>query len=174
MNPPLPRFPRNRSGFTLVEVTLAIAVALIGIVGVLALLPQGMQSARSAVDSTISATLVQDIFSQLHIAPYNDIVICIETNTCANSVKLNLTQTQLPANPKMLFFDQTGAIVNTATVTSDTYYQMNLSYQPQQNLQQQNLSLSLVTATVIWPALSLHPANTNSYTTLVTWYTNPP
>ena len=160
---------RNRCGFTLVEVTLAIAVALIGIVGVLAILPQGMQSARSAADNTITATIVENLFSQLRAGSFNNIVICPDTNNCNSPVKIDLTQTQ---NAPALFFDQTGSIVNTNNSNNNNiYYRVNLTWQPQ-NLNQPQ-QLSEVTATVYWPAFSPHPANTNIYTTAIAWYDNP-
>lgn len=47
-------------GFSLVEVTLAIAVVAIGLVGIMALFPLGMDAVRQAADSTQMMALGQD------------------------------------------------------------------------------------------------------------------
>lgn len=47
-------------GFSLVEVTLAIAIVAIGIVGILALFPLGMDATRKAADDTQMMAIGQD------------------------------------------------------------------------------------------------------------------
>ena len=47
-------------GFSLVEVTLAVAVVAIGLLGVLALFPLGMDAVRQAADSTQMMAIGQD------------------------------------------------------------------------------------------------------------------
>lgn len=163
MSFPLPSSPRNRSGFTLVEVTLAIAVALIGILGVLALLPQGMQSARSAADNTISATIVQNIFNQLHTGDFASNVVCRDVDCVNTPLTLDLRQQQNGT----LYFDQSGLPTNGSS-SSPTYYEVTLNCQPQSG----NQNLSLVQAIVIWPGFAKIPPNTNIYTTAITWYDN--
>lgn len=55
------RIPRiSAYGFTLPEVTIAVAVCLVGLVGVLALLPNGLKSSRSAIDHTLAARIAED------------------------------------------------------------------------------------------------------------------
>lgn len=161
---------RNRSGFTLIEVTLAIAVALIGIVGVLAILPQGMQSARSAADNTITATVVENIFSQLRTGNFQQgggTVICTDP-TCSSYVQINLGK---DSPVETFYFDQAGVITNASRVAWNTYYQMTLTYT---NQAQQGLPLlSLVTATVVWPAQAQSPPNTNIFTTEIAQYDLP-
>jgi prepilin-type N-terminal cleavage/methylation domain-containing protein len=51
------------SAFTLVEVSLAIAVVAIGLVGVLALFPLGLRATRGAADDTQMAIIGQDYVS---------------------------------------------------------------------------------------------------------------
>lgn len=48
------------AGFSLVEVTLAIAVVAIGLVGILAVFPLGLNAARTAADTTQMASVAQD------------------------------------------------------------------------------------------------------------------
>ena len=54
------RTSRAPHGFSLVEVTLAIAIVAIGIVGILALFPLGMDAVRKAEDDTQMMTIGQD------------------------------------------------------------------------------------------------------------------
>jgi len=55
-----PRHHRSRqTGFTLVEILLALLVLSVGLLGVLALFPVGIDSARRAVESTRSATIAR-------------------------------------------------------------------------------------------------------------------
>jgi uncharacterized protein (TIGR02598 family) len=160
---------RNQSGFTLVEVTLAIAVALIGIVAVLGLLPQGMQSARSAVDNTITATIAEGIFSQLRAGSFSQEEICRDpacSSQPAPPLKLDLNNQLTIQNGATLNYDQTGTITN----VSASYYQAQLSSQPLGS------GLAEVQVQLVWPAFNLAnhaPPNTNIFSTLITWSDNP-
>ena len=53
------------AGFTLVEVTLSLAVVMIGLMAVLGMVANGLRSSRSAVDNTVPAMIAHDVFSQV-------------------------------------------------------------------------------------------------------------
>jgi prepilin-type N-terminal cleavage/methylation domain-containing protein len=54
-----------RHGFTLVEVTLAVAIAAVALMGMLAMLTSGLRMGRRSVDDTLVATLAQDVCANL-------------------------------------------------------------------------------------------------------------
>ena len=134
--------------FTLVEVALALAITSFGIVAVLGLLPGGLTAARNAADSTITATIVQDMFSTLRQQSFTNTLVW------GNSFTLN------PASSVSFYFDQAG---NSMT-NSANYYKITL--------QSLNASASQadVKATVVWPAQATAPMNTNIYTTTIANY----
>jgi uncharacterized protein (TIGR02598 family) len=59
------RSPKGTAGFTLVEVTIALAVVMIGLMAVLGMVANGLRSSRSAVDNCVPAMIANDVFSQV-------------------------------------------------------------------------------------------------------------
>ena len=59
----LQRAHRAVRGFSLVEVTLAVAIVTIGMVGILALFPLGMDATRKAADDTQMMAIGQDLIA---------------------------------------------------------------------------------------------------------------
>jgi uncharacterized protein (TIGR02598 family) len=157
---------RNHSiegdGFTLVEVMLALAIVSIGLITILGLLPTGLRSARDAADNTIAATVVQDVFSTLRTNPFtNEDLTALGFPASGGPLPGYNLQINYPAITA--FFDHEGF---TAATVADHYYQVNLTFTNQAPLG----ALSLVTATIVWPAHSKNPANTNVFTTGVAQY----
>lgn len=63
----------NRSrGFSLVEVTIAMAIASVALVTLMGLLPQGMETMREAGDKAIEARITQQILNELQLTPFDD------------------------------------------------------------------------------------------------------
>jgi len=63
----------NQNGFSLVEVTLAVAIVAIGLLGIMSLFPIGMDATRQAADYTQEGSIASDI-----IAYYQQ--LAIDTN----------------------------------------------------------------------------------------------
>lgn len=64
---------RRVSGFSLVEVSLAMAIASIALVTLLAMLPQGMDTMREAGDEAIEARIHQQILSELQMSSFDNL-----------------------------------------------------------------------------------------------------
>ncbi|MGD0650814.1 MAG: hypothetical protein ABSA97_06705 [Verrucomicrobiia bacterium] len=164
-----PTNDRATAAFSLIEVALAVAVIAIGLLAVIGLFPQGLQSARDAADNTLSATIVQNLFGQLRNGDFT-INICTDPSDlgypihCASPVPLNLS---IPNPTGILFyFDQEGLLTN-----GPAYYRVNLQWSQALS---GNSDLMFVRATVVWPAyLSSAPINTNIFITEVARYNNP-
>ncbi len=180
---PDPIAPRKQSAnaFSLIEVVLALAVSAIGLVAILGLLPQGLQASRDAADNTISATIVHDIFSTIRASPFTNIT---DLNSFGFAVYpgdsplsgqyTNLQTCTLlpppvgqPAQGAVAYFDQAGIATNSVNGQPCGYYKVTLNFQPETV---PPAAVSMVTATVVWPALSASPINTNVFVTKVAQY----
>ena len=64
----------SRSGYSLVEVTLALLVVAIGLTATFALFPEGLRATRAAVDDTEIAMFAEYVFTTLDLtALVNDL-----------------------------------------------------------------------------------------------------
>jgi uncharacterized protein (TIGR02598 family) len=67
-----PTWPR-RGAFSLIEVTLALAIAALGFITLLGLLPQGLDMARRSANLACEARIVQKLSGELQSASWEDI-----------------------------------------------------------------------------------------------------
>ncbi|MEX2580626.1 MAG: Verru_Chthon cassette protein B [Verrucomicrobiales bacterium] len=66
------RQPRPSRAFSLVEVTIAMAIAAIAVVTLLGLIPQGMETMREAGDKAIIGRIHQQLLNELQMTPFED------------------------------------------------------------------------------------------------------
>jgi type IV pilus modification protein PilV len=155
------RQTRTRAGFSLVEIMVALVVISVGLIAIVGLIPQGIQASRSAADNTIVATIVHDVFNTMRCQPFTTVNL-----TAYGFGTYNLKNASLLPAPTA-FFDQAG--FTPTTPPADNYYKVVLKFQPHATL-----PLSLVTATVSWPAKSLTvpatPLNTQVFFTQIANY----
>jgi uncharacterized protein (TIGR02598 family) len=59
------------AGFSLIEVTLALSIAAIGFVVLLGLLPQGLEMARQASETSVVSKINRLMASELHATPWD-------------------------------------------------------------------------------------------------------
>lgn len=65
-----PSSTTSESAFSLVEVTIAMAIAAVAVVSMLGLLPQGMDTMREASDQAIEGRIHQQLLSEIQMTPY--------------------------------------------------------------------------------------------------------
>lgn len=63
----------STGGFSLIEVTIAMAIAAVAVVTLLGLVPQGMETMRAAGDEAIQGRIHQQILNELQMTPFEDI-----------------------------------------------------------------------------------------------------
>lgn len=61
----------ERQGFTLIEIVMALAVLVIGMVGILALFPVGFQASGRAADYTKAAIFAQEKMEEIKMKGFN-------------------------------------------------------------------------------------------------------
>jgi len=174
----------SAKAFSLIEVVLALAVAAIGLTAILGLLPQGLQASRDAADNTISATIVHDVFSTIRTMPFTNITnldsLGFLPQPVAQLKGSSYTNLQsFPNNPPLLivsnYFDQAGFYTtpDLNKFYTNAYYKLILTFQPEIPPGAPNTtpaSVSVVTATIVWPAHAVAPINTNVFVTKVGQY----
>jgi len=157
------------TAFTLIEVMLALAIVSIGIVAILGLIPNALQSSRDAADNTVMATIAHDVFNAVRTNTFTQVDLrgLGFTGGFPPGPPYNLLNVP-PANGNyrgiVAYFDQGGFIATPAAVQNH-YFQVNLTF-----TNQSPLALSVVTATVVWPAQSAAPVNTNVFVTKIAQY----
>ena len=151
MKKPSHTLRRSNSAFTLIEVMLAISIAAIGIIAILGLLPGAIQSGRDAADNTLSATIAQDIFSNIRSQPLS----AVDFGDGSGPIH-NVTN----SGTLTFYYDSTGNPTNVGAA----YYKILFSSQQQATLPLWNLQVA-----IIWPALA-KIATTNTFISNLTSY----
>jgi uncharacterized protein (TIGR02598 family) len=136
---------RNQAGFTLVEVTLAMAAAVVALTALLGLLVVGHDASRSATDATLVATIAQDMFQDIRSQSFAAVNV---TGTSRNLQTFN-------GLDGTLYFDGDGYDATAANAR----YRCKIFFQPDSALDQ----LSRVRLEIVWPSLAAAPANTNYF-----------
>jgi uncharacterized protein (TIGR02598 family) len=146
---------RATRGFSLVEVVLALAVVTVGMVTILGLFPQGLNSARRAMDDSLSAMVAQDAIAARRINIQNG-AATIGTVAFADSP---------------LWYDATGTNLASAAASLNALYKCEIvATKVTDNLEQTQVN-------IYWPwysaktgAKSPPPPNTNTFVTLIAKY----
>jgi uncharacterized protein (TIGR02598 family) len=73
-----PLYPRSRAGnqaFSLTEVAMAIAVAAFALVSLVSLIPSGLSTFRSSMDTSVSAQIFQRIMSDAYQTDFSELLV---------------------------------------------------------------------------------------------------
>jgi uncharacterized protein (TIGR02598 family) len=152
MNIP-PAFLQKRSGFTLVEVTLALGIASFCLVALLGLIPVGLNSNMTAIEQTSANAVLSAIVADLRATQSSP------TNQSVTSATYNIA---IPPNPvsepsgTTLYFDSTGRFHRTKEPTSryrvDVVFPANTSGATSAASTSSDRAATLVNMEISWPA----------------------
>jgi uncharacterized protein (TIGR02598 family) len=137
------------AAFTLVEVTLALASAVIALVALLGLLVAGHDAGRHAADTVITASLAQDLFQDIRSQPY--------TNVNVTGTARDLRT--FAGHDGTLHYDGAGF----DTLPATARFRCQLDFQPAAG----NPALTQARVTIVWPALVAYPPHTNVFFTSI-------
>ncbi len=59
-------------GFSLIEVTIALAITAVALVSLMGMIPQGLSTMREAADQAIEARIHQQILGEIQLTPFSD------------------------------------------------------------------------------------------------------
>jgi uncharacterized protein (TIGR02598 family) len=130
-------FAHRASGFSLIEVTLALGVAAFCLIAVFGLMPVGVQTSRNATSQTAATNIIAAVVSDLRATP----------SASATSSQFAITF----GTAKTLYFDSAGQF--TTLLTADSRYQINITWNPSAPTGSRYADLK-----VTWPAVAT-PAN---------------
>jgi len=150
----------SSAGFSLVEVCLAVAVIAVGLLAVIGLFPQGLHAARNAADNTLSAMIVQDLMDDIRLNSTNT-----NFKICSYCLPPHAYLGDPLTTNDIIWFDAQGDIV--PPYDTNGYFRVEIIYQPDPS---DIPSLYKVAATMVWPALSTAPQNTNVFVTKIASY----
>jgi uncharacterized protein (TIGR02598 family) len=135
---------RDRSGFSLVEVTLALGVAAVCLVTIFALLPVGLQTNQNATEQVASADIMGSVIADLRATPV--------TIPRGNATVSSLFAISIPANPvtaattSTLYFDTAGTV--SVSPNANSRFRLTITFQPNVG----SRSATLVDLKMTWPA----------------------
>ncbi len=136
-------FAHRGSGFSLVEVTLALGVAAFCLIAVFGLMPVGVQTNRNATSQTAATNIIAAVAADLRATP----------KTSATSSQFGIT---FGTNPPPLYFDAAGQF--TTSLSANSRYQLNITWNPSAPTGSRYADLK-----VTWPAAAT-PANASGST----------
>jgi uncharacterized protein (TIGR02598 family) len=118
---------RNKDGFSLVEVTVALGIAAFCLIAVFGLVPVGVQTSRNATSQTRATNIIATVAADLRATP--------QTTPPGNATTSPQYQIAIPANPvtsatsiSPLFFADTGTFAT--TMQADSRYRLSITFSP--------------------------------------------
>ena len=87
----------DESGFSLVEITLAIGIIAFAFVALFGLLPVGLSTLRGAIDTSNETRILQSFVGKVQVTNFNEIKTL-----------------SFPASQEIYFFDEEGSLIDTS------------------------------------------------------------
>lgn len=136
------RHSNSHSGFSLVELTLALGIAGFCLIALLGLLPLGIETNRTASSQTAAASIVSNIVADLRSTPPSSIT----------SSQYNITL----GTAKVLYIDDEGKVVNPTDPNAAASYRIAITFPP---APVGPFGSTFVSLRISWPALADPAAN---------------
>ena len=135
---------RFRSGFSLVEVTLALGVAAFCLLAVFGLLPIGLKTQQTAIEQTAATGIVSAVAADLR-------------NTARTTTTSSLFAITIPANTasssSRLYFDSEGRY--SPAISANSRYRVTITFSPNST---GGRGATFVHLLVSWPAGATTPS----------------
>jgi uncharacterized protein (TIGR02598 family) len=110
---------RSRSGFSLVEVTLALGVAAVCLLAIFGLLPIGLRTQQIAIEQTAATRIISAVVSDLRSTP----------RTAATSLLFTISiSANTASSSSILYFDTEGH--SSTTINAHSRYRLTLTFTP--------------------------------------------
>jgi uncharacterized protein (TIGR02598 family) len=136
---------KSKSGFSLVEVALAMAIAVFCLVVMMGLLPVGLTSNRASIGQTAANGILNEVVSDLRATTPT-----VPTGTTtSNQFKIAIPSSTSSGTVTTVYF--TGQGVSTGTVlTPNALYKLTVSFMANTGAKTASVGIAKVT----WPAAS--------------------
>ena len=159
-------FRRPDTGFSLVEVVIALGIVSFAVLAIVGMLPMALKSAQESMRETDSTLIAQRIFAELKTGISGNRSVSKDTNTGPNSFT-NISLTSHNSTNNFLAFKEDGtvkAFANSATANADYDFFAQISVFTNTGVS----NLSRVQIDITAPAAAPPAARTtNSFTTLI-------
>ena len=146
----------SKSGFSLVEVALALAIAVFCLVVMMGLLPVGLTSGRASIGETAANGILNEVVSDLRATvPTSP----LGGNATSQQFQIAIPANGNPANPTggtastTLYFTGQGASTGTV-LTPSSLYKLTVNFSANTGVK----AASVAIAKVSWPAASATPS----------------
>ncbi len=146
------RRAKQPAGFTLIEVSIATAVAAVAMVGLMLVLMAASSVARKAADDTLQSVIVQELFSEVRSRPFTAVWVA---NASGAPLAPAVDLSSFSSNYASLYFDPNGNRVD----AGPQYFKCSITFAPMELTGQ----LAMVKFEFVEPAHSLNPIITNIF-----------
>ena len=159
-------FRRPDTGFSLVEVVIALGIVSFAVLAIVGMMPMALKSAQESMRETDSTLIAQRIFSELRTGSGGNRSVSKDTNTGPNSFT-NISLTSHNSTNNFLAFKEDGRVLtNATTAPANADYDFYAQISVFTNTGVANLSRVQIDITA--PAAAPPTARTtNSFTTLI-------
>jgi uncharacterized protein (TIGR02598 family) len=141
----------HKSGFSLVEVALALAIAVFCLVVMLALLPVGLSTGRTTTAETIANGILNQVVSDLRATTPTSPPGAAGTSSQQFNITVPASGSASANPPPTLYFTAQG--VSSTTLTANTPYKLTVTFPATTG----GRTASIAIAKVTWPAASANP-----------------